>query len=269
MVGLGEWDQKAGADSFELLEKIVAARLKRGLTTVIDTLGMEPTSRQRWTGAAKTATVPSYAVVFDTPAAECRRRNKVRSKSVPPSAMRQQIARYEAQRPTINQDGFGDVIVAEDGVRVVNRAMARATAGSAAQRNDPIRMDFGPQISSFEFDRHPATTAAHLTAIAQAAENAGFTSLWVMDHFLQIPQVGREWNDLPESYTTLAFLAGVTKSITLGTMVTGVGYRNPAHLGKIIATLDVLSGGRAACGLGAGWYEKEAVAYGWPFESVN
>ena len=72
-----------------------------------------------------------------------------------------------------------------------------------------------------------------------------------------------------ESYTTLAFLAGRTESVSLGTLVTGISYRNPAHLGKIIGTLDVLSGGRAICGLGIGWFEKEATAYGWDWSPVS
>ena len=90
-----------------------------------------------------------------------------------------------------------------------------------------------------------------------------------MDHFIQIPQVGREWNDMLEGYTTLAYLAGVTSTIKLGTLVTGIGYRNPALLGKMIATLDVLSSGRAICGLGAGWFERETVGYGWEFEPTG
>ena len=81
-----------------------------------------------------------------------------------------------------------------------------------------------------------------------------------MDHFLQIPQVGREWEDMLESYTTLGYLAGVTSRIRLGTLVTGVTYRNLAHLAKVVATLDVVSGGRALCGLGAGWFEREHAA---------
>ena len=68
-----------------------------------------------------------------------------------------------------------------------------------------------------------------------------------------------------ESYTALAYLAGVTRSIGLGTLVTGITYRNPAHLAKILATLDVLSGGRAMCGLGAAWFEREHRLYGWDF----
>ena len=81
-----------------------------------------------------------------------------------------------------------------------------------------------------------------------------------MDHFLQIPQVGREWEDMLESHTTLGYLAGVTERIRLGTLVTGVTYRNLAHLAKIVATLDVLSGGRALCGLGRGLVRARAPA---------
>jgi alkanesulfonate monooxygenase SsuD/methylene tetrahydromethanopterin reductase-like flavin-dependent oxidoreductase (luciferase family) len=90
----------------------------------------------------------------------------------------------------------------------------------------------------------------------------------VMEHFRQIPQLGRPFDDFLESFTTLAHLAAVTSRVELGTLVAGVTYRNVAHLGKIVATLDVLSGGRAVCGLGLGWFEAEHVAYGWPFPSV-
>ena len=126
-------------------------------------------------------------------------------------------------------------------------------------------LEFGLQVSRFGWPGHPATTAATLAEVARAAEEAGFTSLWVMDHFLQIPQVGREWEDMLESYTTLGYLAGVTERIRLGTLVTGITYRNLAHLAKLVATLDVLSGGRAMCGLGAGWFEREHRLYGWDF----
>ena len=90
-----------------------------------------------------------------------------------------------------------------------------------------------------------------------------------MDHFRQIPTMGRPWEDMLESWTTLGYLAGVTDTIRLGTLVTGITYRNIAHLGKIVATLDVLSGGRAMCGLGAAWYREEHLAYGWPFPSAR
>jgi F420-dependent oxidoreductase-like protein len=128
-----------------------------------------------------------------------------------------------------------------------------------------MTLDFGLQVSRFDWQGHPATTAATLADIARAAEEAGFTSLWLMDHFVQIPQIGREWEDMLESYTTLGYLAGVTERIRLGTLVTGITYRNIAHLAKIVATLDVLSGGRAMCGIGAAWFEREHRLYGWEF----
>jgi len=121
------------------------------------------------------------------------------------------------------------------------------------------------QLPSFTWDGGPAELGSRLGAIAAAAEEAGFASLWVMDHVLQIPFIGREWLDMMESYTTLGFLAGRTSRLRLGTMVTGITYRNVAHLAKIVATLDVLSGGRAVCGLGAAWFEREHKAYGWRF----
>ena len=148
-------------------------------------------------------------------------------------------------------------------VAVVPDTMVTAPQGALRQREEPVAMRFGLQISDFAWDGGPAAMGAHLEAIARAAEEAGFSSLWVMDHFRQIPQIGPEWHDMPESYTTLSFLAGVTERIALGTLVTGITYRHPALLGRMIATLDVLSGGRAVCGLGLGWFEKEAAAYGW------
>jgi F420-dependent oxidoreductase-like protein len=104
-----------------------------------------------------------------------------------------------------------------------------------------------------------------LRSVAAAAEEAGFDTLWVMDHFRQIPMMGPPWHDMLESWTTLAHLSGCTTSIRLGTLVSGITYRNVAHLAKIVATLDVLSGGRAVCGIGLGWFEDEHRAYGWSF----
>ena len=132
-----------------------------------------------------------------------------------------------------------------------------------------MTLRFGLQVSRFDWPGHPAATAAELAAVARAAEDAGFTSLWLMDHVIQIPQVGREWEDMLESHTTLGFLAGVTERIRLGTLVTGVTYRNIAHLAKIVATLDVLSGGRAMCGIGAAWFEREHRLYGWEFPPLS
>jgi len=128
-----------------------------------------------------------------------------------------------------------------------------------------MSLEFGLQIPRFNWPGGAAETRDRLADIAGAAERAGFTSLWVMDHVVQIPQAGRHWEDMLDSTTALGFLAAHTSTVRLGTLVTGITYRNIAHVAKIVATLDVLSGGRAVCGLGAAWYEREHRAYGWTF----
>ncbi len=105
--------------------------------------------------------------------------------------------------------------------------------------------------------------------IAHAAEEAGFSSLWVMDHFFQIEMVGKPDEPMLEAYSTLNFLSAVTKQIRLGALVTGVIYRYPGILVKTMTTLDVLSGGRAYFGVGAAWYEREAIALGIPFPPMK
>ncbi len=111
----------------------------------------------------------------------------------------------------------------------------------------------------------PRELAGRLRDVAARAEAVGVRSLWVMDHLRQIPQLGRAWEDMPEAVVTLGHLAAATTRPTVGALVHPVTFRNVAHLGKIVATLDVLSGGRAVCGLGAGWLEAEHTAYGIPF----
>jgi F420-dependent oxidoreductase-like protein len=123
-------------------------------------------------------------------------------------------------------------------------------------------MKVGIQINKFNFPGGDARISEDVKAIAQSAEDVGFDSVWVMDHFFQIGHVGEYTDPMLEAYTTLSYLAGVTKKVTLGTMVTGVIYREPALLIKAVTTLDVLSGGRAILGIGAGWNDQEANALG-------
>jgi F420-dependent oxidoreductase-like protein len=130
-------------------------------------------------------------------------------------------------------------------------------------------MKLGIQIPSFTWPGGAERTAAVLARIAQAAEEAGFCSLWVMDHFFQIEMIGRPEEPMLEAYSTLNFLAAVTKRIRLGALVTGVIYRYPGILVKTVTTLDVLSGGRAYFGVGAAWYESEAIALGVPFPPLK
>jgi len=123
-------------------------------------------------------------------------------------------------------------------------------------------MKIGLQINRFDWPGGTGQIAEHLRGIAVAADEAGFDSEWVMDHFLQIHYLGPETDPMLEAYTTLGYLAGVTRRVMLGTMVTGVVYRSPALLVKAVTALDVVSGGRAYFGIGAGWNEDEAVALG-------
>ena len=265
VVGRGERDQRASRDAFELLDLIVTKRLARGLTTVVDTTGLEPKRRAAWRALAQDAGVPAYAVTFDVPEKLVRERNRARGAPVPPKVVAAQLREAAEVFAALPGEGFEGVAAAAP-VELVPPAFLAAPAAAARQAADPVALEFGLQISRFGWE---GATAETLAEVARAAEDAGFSSLWVMDHFVQIPQVGREWEDMLESYTTLGYLAGVTSRIRLGTLVTGVTYRNLAHLAKVVATLDVVSGGRALCGIGAGWFEREHALYGYDFPPLR
>jgi F420-dependent oxidoreductase-like protein len=128
----------------------------------------------------------------------------------------------------------------------------------------------GLQLPSFTF--HGVGTDRMFERIAEtalAAESSGFDSFWVMDHYHQIPNVGPETDPMLEAYTLLGGLAARTSRIFLGTMVTGVTYRNPAFLAKVVTTLDVVSSGRAILGIGAAWNEHESRAFGYDWPPVS
>ncbi len=132
-------------------------------------------------------------------------------------------------------------------------------------------MKLGLQVVEFNWPGSASNTGAKLLEIAQAADTSGFASLWVMDHFFQMdmPQMGLQPEEpMFDGYTALAYMAAATATIQLGTLVTGVNYRHPGHLIKTVTGLDVLSGGRAWLGIGAGWYEREARGLGFPFPPV-
>lgn len=130
-------------------------------------------------------------------------------------------------------------------------------------------MRLGLQIPWFTWPGGAERLGPTLARIAQDADKAGFYSLWVMDHFFQIPPVGPAENDMLEGYSALSFMAAHTRRVKLGTMVTGVTYRQPAVLVKTVTTLDVLSGGRAYFGIGAAWFDREHEGLGVPFPPVK
>jgi F420-dependent oxidoreductase-like protein len=137
-------------------------------------------------------------------------------------------------------------------------------------------MKLGISVTNFSWPVPTAEIGPIVTRIARSADDAGIDSLWVMDHFFQIPVTGLPpESPMPEAYATLAFIAGLTRRIRLGTLVTAVPYRHPGVLVKQVTTLDVLSGGRMVFGLGAGVprnvnpEEGEAGGLGIPFASLS
>jgi F420-dependent oxidoreductase-like protein len=129
---------------------------------------------------------------------------------------------------------------------------------------------FGLQLPSFTFDGVPDSAMfARIADTATAAEGSGFDSFWVMDHYHQIGHIGPPSDPMLEAYTLLAGVAARTSAISLGAMVTGVTYRNPAFLAKVVTTLDIVSSGRAILGIGAAWNEEESKAYGYPWPSAT
>ncbi|MEW5989957.1 MAG: LLM class F420-dependent oxidoreductase [Chloroflexota bacterium] len=130
-------------------------------------------------------------------------------------------------------------------------------------------MKFGLQISSFTWPGGPEQLAPTLARVVRTADEVGFDSIWVMDHFFQIRSVGRPEEPMLEGMTALGWMAGHSERARLGLMVGGVHYRHPGLWIKAATTLDVLSGGRAWFGIGAAWNQEESEALGFPFPPLG
>lgn len=257
IVGSGPADLEATAEAFALLDRIVAARTRRSLTTVVDTLGLDAERRAGYLQQARAAGLPAVLVVLHTPAALCRAANRLRDRPVPASALTDQLRRVRALLDSAAGEGW-------DRVLVVDRAAAPAGTPSESPAPAPDAAPRGLprvvlQLSRFPWGERPA---GWLREVALAADAAGFDGLALMDHLVQIPQVGRAWEPIPEPWVTLGLLAGLDTRLRLGTLVSPVTFREPGIVAKTVATLDALSGGRAFCGLGAGWWQREHEAYG-------
>jgi F420-dependent oxidoreductase-like protein len=129
-------------------------------------------------------------------------------------------------------------------------------------------MKIGLNIPDFTWPGGATKMGSTLAQIARTADQTGFESIWVMDHFWQIRMNGPAEHDMLEGYSALAFMAALTSRARLGTMVTGAVYRYPGVLAKTVTTLDVLSGGRAWLGIGAAWNEAESRGLGIPFPPI-
>ena len=259
IVGSGPHDLDASTDAFALLEQIVAGRVRRGLTTVVDTLGLDRDRRVAQLGLARAAGLSAVVVVHQTAERVCRERNAARDRPVPARALADQLRRVRDVIEHLDQEGWDEIVVLEG----AEPAPAPAPRAPDVPRSEG---DVVLQISRFPWDEDPA---GWLREMALAAAEAGFGGLALMDHLIQIPQVDRAWTPIPEPFVTLGLLAGLDTDLRLGTLCTPATFRQPGILAKAFATLDALSNGRAFCGLGAGWFEREHAAYGLDFPPIR
>ncbi len=257
VVGSGRHDLDASAEAFALLDLIVAGRVRRGLTTVVDTLGLDTERRRALLDLARRHGIPAVAVAFDTPPALARGRNAERDRPVPAPVLAQQLRTAREVVDALGGEGWDRLLVVREDAPPPAPAPARPEPVGA-------RAGFGVvlQVSRFPWGEDPT---GWLRDVALAADAHGFAGLALMDHLIQIPQVGTAWEPIPEPWVTLGVLAGLDTSLRLGTLCTPVTFRPPGITAKAAATLDVLSGGRAFVGVGAGWFEREHLGFGLPF----
>ncbi|HEV7191893.1 MAG TPA: LLM class flavin-dependent oxidoreductase [Jatrophihabitantaceae bacterium] len=260
VVGSGRHDLDATADAFRLLDDIVDARLRRSLTCVIDTLGLDAARRRGYLDCANRHGIPAFAVVLDTPPALVRSRNASRDRPMPAPALAAQLKRSRDIRRELEQEGWHEIIV----VPATTAAEPRPAAPVRPPGSDGAAggLQFILQVSRFPWGDDPLRW---LKEVALAADDVGFSGLALMDHLIQIPQVGRAWEPIPEPWVTLGMLAGLGTDLRLGTLVSPVTFRPAGITAKAVATLDAISGGRAFLGVGAGWWEREHAAFGLPF----
>jgi alkanesulfonate monooxygenase SsuD/methylene tetrahydromethanopterin reductase-like flavin-dependent oxidoreductase (luciferase family)/predicted kinase len=268
VVGSGEHDLDASVDAFSLLDQIVVARARRRLTTVVDTLGLDAERRLAWLALARRSGLPAIAVLFETEPALCRARNRARERPVPAAVLDGQLRRIPDVAAQVAIEGWDLVLHPAAGLDAQHLEPGHSPGSRQAadeQRALPTRMEFVLQVSRFSWADDPA---GWLKSVALAAAGAGFAGLALMDHLIQIPQVGRAFEPIPEPWVTLGMLAGLDADLRLGTLVTPVTFRAAGIVAKAAATLDVLSNGRAFCGVGAGWWDREHAGFGLAFPSA-
>ncbi|HEU4909540.1 MAG TPA: LLM class flavin-dependent oxidoreductase, partial [Propionibacteriaceae bacterium] len=259
-VGSGPSDLDASVEAFVILDQIIAARAKRSLMTVIDTLGLDPVRRTEYLRLARAAGLPAVLVIMNTAATLCRERNRLRDRPVPAPVLTEQLRRINRLVESATEEGWDQILIIDQDL-----------AASASSDEVVADHDHGPesrprlmlQISRFPWGEEDPR--GWLCDVALRAEEIGFSGLALMDHLIQIPQVDRAWEPIPEPWVTLGMIAGLDTKLQLGTLVSPVTFREPGIIAKTAATLDVLCNGRAFCGLGAGWWLREHQAYGLDF----
>lgn len=261
VVGSGPNDLDASTDAFAVLETVVAARLGRGLTTVVDTLGLDDARRRAWLAAARAAGLPSVVVLMETPDAECRRRNAARDRPVPAPVLAGQLRTTRDVRAVLEDEGW-DLVVPVSPEAGVAEPVPEVPRETRPDRTSSLGLRAVLQVSRFPWGEDPM---AWLSGVARAADEAGFAGLALMDHLIQVPQVGRAWEPIPEPWVALGALAALGTDLELGTLCTPVTFRPAGVTAKAAATLSALTGGRAFVGIGAGWWEREHAAYGIAF----
>lgn len=262
VVGTGPGDLDASVEAFEVLDRILTARCRRGLTTVVDALGLDPQLRSRYLALARASRLPAVLVLLDTEPTLCRQRNRERDRPVPAPVLTDQLRRFRRLLTSADEEGW-------DLVRV-ERTEEAAEAPPTPVAPAPAAPTSGPRVM-LQLSRFPwgADPAGWLADTARAADALGFAGLALMDHLIQIPQVDRAWEPIVQPWVALGWLAALDTDLELGTLVSPVGFHAPGVLAKTVATLDVLSGGRAFCGLGAGWWQREHQAYGLDFPGAG
>ena len=197
---------------------------------------------------------------MNTAASLCRARNRHRDRPVPAPVLSEQLRKISNLVESAADEGWDQVVIID-----------QEDAATTAVDEPTIDHDHSPsalprvvlQVSRFPWGEEDP--AGWLRDVALAADAIGFHGIALMDHLIQIPQVDRAWEPIPEPYVALGMLAGLDTKLRLGTLVSPVTFRAPGILAKAVATLDTLSNGRAFCGLGAGWWLREHQAYGLDF----
>ena len=259
-VGSGPADLDASVEAFAILDQIISARTKRSLTTVIDTLGLDPVRRADYRRLARAVGLPAVLVIMNTAAGLCRARNRQRDRTVRAPVLSEQLRKISKLVDSAQDEGWDQVFIID-----------QENSADPAVDEPTIDHDHSPstlphvvlQVSRFPWGEEDP--AGWLRDVALAADAIGFHGIALLDHLIQIPQVDRAWEPIPEPYVTLGMLAGLDTTLRLGTLVSPVTFRAPGIIAKAVATLDALSNGRAFCGLGAGWWLREHQAYGLDF----